>query len=70
MPNLIERINAARGITNTVHPLIEENRIREAKTREADYASISIETRPLVPGCWNMEKCRQLVAEYSKTHKL
>jgi len=52
MPNLIERIKRSRGITNTVHPLIEETDTRARPG--SDYASISIETRPLVPdaGIW------------------
>jgi hypothetical protein len=69
MPNLIERLNKARGVSNTVDSSIQENIRREAQTRQADYASISIETRPWVPACLNMDDCRRLLVEYNQKRK-
>jgi hypothetical protein len=64
MSELMNRIRAARGFSTTPDPLIEENRIREAITREADYSIIGRQVRPLVAGCISVERARQLVKQY------
>jgi len=61
--SVLDKIYAARGISTTVHPDIEENRRREALVREACYRTVSVETRPWVTNVLNVEDCRRLMAE-------
>jgi hypothetical protein len=62
--SVLDRIYAIRGISTVPHPDIEENRRREATLREACYRTHSVETRPWVPGCWNLDDLRRIRAKY------
>ncbi len=62
--SVLDRIYAIRGISTVPHPDTEENRRREATLREACYRTFSVETRPWVPACWNVDDCRRIRAKY------
>jgi len=64
MSDLMKRIHAAKGLSSIPDPLIEQNRTREAGTRTKDYSALSRETRPLVPGCVNLEALVRLFREH------
>jgi len=64
--SVLDRIYAARGISTAPDPEIEENRRREALVREACYRTFSVETRPWVPACWNVDDCRRIRAKYGR----
>jgi hypothetical protein len=69
MSDILKRIQEARGISSDPVPLVEEQRTREALTREADYATYSVETRPWIPGCLNDDDCRRLLAKHRQRER-
>ena len=64
MSNLIDAINAARGISTRQDPSIEAQRRLEAKTKLSDYAVTNAEVRPIVSSGLTLAELRRLVEKH------